>query len=71
MRLQLDALKFWNYNDGQKSWDSWTVRTLFNTREIVPTSSPYPTDSIETVKAQFLWSFNIVLGGEGRGDMDL
>ena len=24
-----------------------------------------------TVKAQFLWPFNIVLGGEGGGDMDL
>ena len=38
----------------RKSWDSCTVRTLFNTREIVPrallalyvpTPSPYPTDS--------------------------
>ena len=33
--------------------------------------SPHPTDSVETVKAQFLWSFNIVLGGKGGGDMDL
>ena len=24
-----------NYNHGQKSWDRYTVRTLFNTREIV------------------------------------
>ena len=31
---------------------------------------PLPPDSVETVKAQFLWSFNIVLGGEGGGDMD-
>ena len=37
----------------------------------VPTPSPHPTDSVETVKAQFLWSFNIVLDGEGRGDMEL
>ena len=28
---------------------------------------PLPPDSVETVEAQFLWSFNIVLGG----DMDL
>ena len=32
---------------------------------------PYPTGSVETVKVQFLWSSNIVLGGEGEGDMDL
>ena len=32
---------------------------------------PHPTGSVETVKAQFLWSLNIVLGGEGEGDMDL
>ena len=37
----------------------------------VPSLSPHPTDSVETIKAQFLWSFNIVLGGEGEGDMDL
>ena len=37
----------------------------------VPTPSPHPTDSAETVKAQFIWSFNIVLGGEGEGDMYL
>ena len=24
-----------SYNHGQKCWDSYTVRTLFNTREIV------------------------------------
>ena len=35
----------------------------------VPTASPHTTDSVETFKAQFLWSFNIVLGGEGGGDM--
>ena len=35
----------------------------------VPTPSPHPTDSVETVKAQFL--FNIVLCGEGGGGMDL
>ena len=33
--------------------------------------TPHPTDRVETVEAQFLWSFNIVLGGEGGGDMDL
>ena len=62
------------YNHGEKCWDSCTVRTLFNTREIVPRAAtlyvptPYhhPTDSVETVKAQFLWSFNIVLGEEGE-----
>ena len=32
---------------------------------------PYPTGSVETIKVQFLWSSNIVLGGEGEGDMDL
>ena len=32
---------------------------------------PHPTDSVETIKAQFLWSFNIVLDGEGGGYMDL
>ena len=37
----------------------------------LPYSLPHPTDRVETVKAQFLWSFNIVLGGEGEGDMDL
>ena len=37
----------------------------------VPTPSSHPTDSVETVKALFLWSFNIVLGREGGGDMDL
>ena len=36
-----------------------------------PYPLPHPTDSVETIKAQFLWSFNIVLGGEGGGDMDL
>ena len=36
-----------------------------------PTPSPHPTDSVETVKAQFLWSFNTVSGAEGGGDMDL
>ena len=38
------------------------------------TVRPYPLPpphSVETVKAQFLWSFNIVLGGEGGEDMDL
>ena len=53
---------------------------LFNTREIairalltlyIPTPYPHPTECVETVKAQFLWSFNIVLGWEGGGDMDL
>ena len=33
----------------------------------VPTPYHHPTDSVETVKAQFLWSFNIVLGEEGEG----
>ena len=28
---------------------------------------PNPTECVETVKAQFLWSFNIVLGWEGGG----
>ena len=54
-------------------------RFLTNTRNCiralltlyVPTPSPHPTDSVETVKAQFLWSFNIVLGGEGGGYMNL
>ena len=41
------------------------------TNTVRPTPSLYPTDSVETVKAQFLWSFNVVLGAEGRGDMDL
>ena len=55
---------------------------LFNTCEIVsaryqhytfltPTPYPHPTDSVETIKAQFLWSLNIALGEEGGGDMDL
>ena len=35
-----------------------------------PPFSPHPTDSVETVKAEFLWSFDIVLGGEGEGVMD-
>ena len=35
------------------------------------TPSPLPTDSVETVKAQFLWSLNIALSEEGGGDMDL
>ena len=35
----------------------------------LPTPSPFhPMDSVETVKPQFLWSFNILLGGaEGGG----
>ena len=36
-----------------------------------PYPLPHPTDSVETIKAQFLWSFNIVLDGEGGGYMDL
>ena len=55
---------------------------LFNTCEIVsaryqhytfltPTPYPHPMDSVETIKAQFLWSLNIALGEEGGGDMDL
>ena len=35
------------------------------------TPSPHPMDSVETVKAQFLWSLNIALGEKGGGDMDL
>ena len=41
------------------------------TNTVRPYPIPHPTDSVETVKAQFLWSFNIVLGGKGGGDMDL
>ena len=41
------------------------------TNTVRPSPSPHPTDSVETVKAQFRWAFNIVLGGEGGGDMDL
>ena len=40
------------------------------TNTVRPYPLPHPTDNDETVKAQFLWSFNIVLGGEGVGDMD-
>ena len=41
------------------------------TNTVRPSPLPHPTDSVETVKAQFLWSFNIILGGEGERDMDL
>ena len=34
------------------------------------TARLHPTDSVETVKAQFLWSLNIVLSAEGGGVMD-
>ena len=36
-----------------------------------PYPLPHPVDSDETINVQFLWSFNIVLGGKGGGDMDL
>ena len=42
-----------------------------NTAHPYPLPGPHPTDSVETVKAQFLWSLNIALGEEGGGDMDL
>ena len=32
-KIQVATLK--SFNHGQKCWDSYTVRTLFNTREIV------------------------------------
>ena len=55
------------------SFDSWFTRNCIRVllALYVPTPSPHPKDSVETVKAQFLWSFNILLGGEGGGDMDL
>ena len=36
----------------------------------VPTPFPHPTDSVEVIKAKFLRSFNIALGGEEGGVMD-
>ena len=53
----------------RKKLQSWTkvLGQLFSSSP----PPPHPTDSVEIVKAQFLWSFNIVLGGEGGGVMDL
>jgi len=78
LKLSGDTLlmKCFNYSHGQKSWDSCTVLSPFNTRQInirarltmlLPTPSPRPPDSVETLKRQFLWSSNIVLDGDWGG----
>ena len=64
------------YNHGQNSWDSYTVRVLFNTRYTNirallalygPIPSPPPHGQCWNRLGNFFWSFNIVLGGKREG----